>query len=84
MERNSAHGPNFHQMDFFFAKQFATGARSNVEFRLEVFNMFDTVNFANPGGTLNAAIPATPGPGEHASSRARRTPRQRRDRRSAA
>ena len=61
MERNSVHGPNFHQMDFFFAKQFATGARSNVEFRLEVFNMFNTTNFANPGGTLTAAIPANPG-----------------------
>jgi hypothetical protein len=61
MERNSVHGPTFNQMDFFFAKQFATGARSNVEFRLEVFNMFDTANFANPGGTLSAAIPATPG-----------------------
>ena len=61
MERNSLHGPNFHQMDFFFAKQFATGARSNMEFRLEVFNMFNTTNFANPGGTLNAAVPANPG-----------------------
>jgi hypothetical protein len=61
MERNSVHGPTFNQIDFFFAKQFNTGARSNVEFRLEVFNMFDTANFANPSGTLNAAIPASPG-----------------------
>ena len=28
---------------------------------MEVFNLFNTVNFANPGGTLNAAIPATVG-----------------------
>jgi hypothetical protein len=61
MERNAVHGPTFDQIDFFFAKQFHTGARSNVEFRLEIFNMFDTANFANPSGTLNAAIPATPG-----------------------
>ena len=61
MERNSVHGPNFRQTDFFFSKEFATGGRSNVEFRMEVFNLFDTVNFANPGGTLNAAIPATVG-----------------------
>jgi hypothetical protein len=61
MERNSLHGPNFKQVDFFFSKQFATGGRSNVEFRAEIFNLFDTVNFANPGGTLNAAIPATVG-----------------------
>jgi hypothetical protein len=61
MERNSVHGPNFSQTDFFFSKQFATGGSSNVEFRMEVFNLFDTVNFANPGGTLNAAIPANVG-----------------------
>ena len=33
------------------------GGRSNVEFRGEVFNLFDTVNFANPIGTLPQAIP---------------------------
>jgi len=61
MERNSIHGPNFKQTDFFFSKEFTTGGRSNVEFRMEVFNLFDSVNFANPGGTLNAAVPATVG-----------------------
>ena len=61
MERNSVHGPNFRQTDFFFSKEFSTGGRSNLQFRMEVFNLFDTVNFANPGGTLNAAIPATVG-----------------------
>ena len=61
MERNSIHGPNFRQTDFFFSKEFSTGGRSNLQFRMEVFNLFDTVNFANPGGTLNAAVPATVG-----------------------
>ncbi len=61
MERNALHGPSFRQMDFFFSKEFATGGRSNAEFRVEVFNLFNTVNFANPGGTLNAAIPASAG-----------------------
>ena len=61
MERNSIHGPSFQQVDFFFAKHFRLGGRSDLEFRGEVFNLFNTVNFANPGGTLNAAIPATPG-----------------------
>jgi hypothetical protein len=60
MERNSVHGPNFRQFDFFVSKQFSTG-RGNIEFRAEIFNLFNTVNFANPGGTLNAAIPTTPG-----------------------
>ena len=48
-------------MDFFFAKHFRLGGRSDLEFRGEVFNLFNTTNFFNPGGTLNAAIPATPG-----------------------
>ncbi len=61
MERNSVHGPNFRQMDMFFSKKLVAGGRRNVEFRVEVFNLFDTVNFGNPGGTLNAATPATPG-----------------------
>jgi hypothetical protein len=61
MERNSVHGPGFTQTDFFFSKAFATAGRSNIELRMEVFNLFNTVNFANPGGTLNAAIPATAG-----------------------
>ena len=61
MERNSLHGPTFRQMDFFVSKQFPTGGRSNVEFRLEVFNLLNTVNFANPGGTIATAIPATVG-----------------------
>src|SRR6185436_20758459 len=61
LERNSIHGPNFKQTDFFFSKQFQTGGRSNVQFRVEVFNMFNTVNFSNPVGTLPLAIPANPG-----------------------
>ena len=57
LERNSIHGPGFKQVDFFFAKHFATGGRTNLEFRGEVFNLFNTVNFANPIGTLPQAIP---------------------------
>jgi hypothetical protein len=59
LERNSIHGPRFKQVDIFFAKHFELGGRSNVEFRAEVFNLLDTVNFANPVGTLPQAIPTT-------------------------
>ena len=59
LERNSIHGPNFKQADFFFAKHFNTGSRTELEFRGEVFNLFDTVNFANPVGTLPLALPST-------------------------
>jgi hypothetical protein len=58
LERNSLHGPNFRQIDFFFAKHFDIG-RTNLEFRGEVFNLFDTVNFSNPVGTLPQAIPTS-------------------------
>jgi hypothetical protein len=57
LERNKIHGPSFRQADFFFAKHFAVGGRRDLEFRGELFNMFNTVNFANPAGTLPQAIP---------------------------
>jgi hypothetical protein len=57
LERNSIHGPNFKQVDFFFAKHFSAGGSRDVEFRGEVFNLFDTVNFASPVGTLPNALP---------------------------
>ena len=60
LERNSIRGPNFKQVDFFFAKRFALLGRRGVEFRGEVFNLFNTVNFQNPGTTiLPSVIPAT-------------------------
>jgi hypothetical protein len=57
LERNSIHGPSFRQIDLFFAKHFGIG-RTDLELRGEVFNLFDTVNFSNPVGTLPQAIPA--------------------------
>ena len=59
LERNAIHGPDFKQVDFFFAKHFSTGGRTEVEFRGEIFNLFDTVNFANPVGTLPLALPTS-------------------------
>ena len=56
LERNSVHGPNFRQLDIFFSKHFAFGPRQNVEFRAEVFNLFNTVNYALPVGLLPQAI----------------------------
>ncbi|MEP7118668.1 MAG: hypothetical protein ABI880_13850, partial [Acidobacteriota bacterium] len=57
LERNALHGPMFKQADLFFAKHFSLGGRRDAEFRAEIFNLFDTVNFANPVGTLPQAIP---------------------------
>jgi len=57
LERNSLHGPGTKQLDAFFSKHFRTGGRTDIEFRTEVFNVFNTANFANPVGTLPQAIP---------------------------
>src|SRR5262249_11370018 len=59
LERNSIHGPGFHQTDFFFSKHFAAGGSRDFEFRGEIFNLFNTVNFTNPVGTLPQAIPTS-------------------------
>jgi hypothetical protein len=57
LERNSIHGPNFKQVDLVIAKKFPLTGSSNAEFRTEIFNIFDTVNFASPVGSLPQAIP---------------------------
>ena len=60
LERNAIHGPSFWQVDMFFAKHFPVGGRNNVEIRGELFNLFNTVNYQNPGTTiLPSATPAT-------------------------
>jgi hypothetical protein len=58
LERNSLHGPNFRQVDIVAAKHFPFAGPRNFEFRIEVFNLFNTTNFANPAGVLPLALPA--------------------------
>ena len=59
LERNSIHGPNFHQVDFVASKHVPIGGIRNLEFRVEVFNVFNTANFASPAGTLPLVLPAS-------------------------
>jgi len=54
LSRNALRGPDFHQFDLAFQKQFGLGESRNVEFRAEFFNIFNQTNFANPGSTLAA------------------------------
>ena len=58
LERNALHGPSFRQMDLVIAKKVPVGGRANGELRLEVFNIFNQTNFANPGATLANALPS--------------------------
>ena len=50
--RNRIHGPRFFQQDVIVAKKFAVTESFNVEFRTEVFNIFNVTNFANPPAQL--------------------------------
>jgi hypothetical protein len=56
--RNQLSGPNFRQVDVILAKRFRFTETMNVEFRTEVFNIFNQTNFANPSTTLNNALPS--------------------------
>ncbi|MBI3492311.1 MAG: TonB-dependent receptor [Acidobacteria bacterium] len=58
LERGSLHGPAFSQIDLVIAKHFPFAITRNVEFRMEVFNLFDTANFSNPAATLANVLPS--------------------------
>jgi carboxypeptidase family protein len=55
--RNYLRGPNFQQFDLILNKRFKLSERTNLEFRTEVFNIFNRANFDIPGSRLNLALP---------------------------
>ena len=56
--RNLLRGPHQNNVDFSVIKRFRFLETKSVEFRTEFFNLFNTVNYANPISDLNA-VPAT-------------------------
>jgi hypothetical protein len=50
--RNQIHGPRFVQQDLIVAKKFFIRESTNIEFRAEVFNLFNITNFSNPPAQL--------------------------------
>src|SRR4029077_20149804 len=58
LERWSVHGPNFYQVDAVVAKRVGPSRGPSGELRLEVFNVFNTTNFAGIVGTLPNALPS--------------------------
>jgi len=58
LSRNALKGPNFQQFDLILAKRFPIKESTHLEFRSEFFNIFNRANFANPGSTLNSALPS--------------------------
>src|SRR5262249_36537102 len=57
LARNALRGPGFNQFDLIFNKRFRITESSNIEFRTEIFNIFNKANFAVPSTTLNNALP---------------------------
>ncbi|HJP93797.1 MAG TPA: carboxypeptidase regulatory-like domain-containing protein [Pyrinomonadaceae bacterium] len=57
LARNALRGPNFKQFDLVFNKRFPLTESTNLEFRTEIFNIFNNTNFAVPATTLNNALP---------------------------
>jgi hypothetical protein len=51
--RNVLRGPRQTNVDFSIIKRFPFGEARNLEFRVEFFNLFNHVNFANPISNLN-------------------------------
>ncbi|HVF57602.1 MAG TPA: TonB-dependent receptor [Pyrinomonadaceae bacterium] len=56
LARNALRGPDFKQFDLVVTRRFPLTETVNVEFRTEVFNIFNRTNFANPSATLNNAL----------------------------
>jgi hypothetical protein len=57
LPRNALHGPGFWQQDLILNKRIPLTERVKLEFRTEVFNIFNHPDFANPASTLNVALP---------------------------
>lgn len=56
--RNFLSGPKFQQIDIVLNKKFRFTETTNLEFRTEIFNIFNRANFDLPGTRLNLALPS--------------------------
>jgi hypothetical protein len=62
--RNSLRGPGYFQLDLSGMKNFAITERVTMQFRADIFNIFNHPNFENPSGGICTAVnaPAPPVP----------------------
>jgi hypothetical protein len=56
---NEVRGPNFSQLDFALAKNFIVGDKLKIQIRGEAFNIFNHVNFNDPGSKGIAPLTST-------------------------
>ena len=52
------HGPGLTQLDFTLHKRFDLPERLNLEFRAELYNIFNRANFSNPPAVLPNGLPS--------------------------
>jgi len=52
--RDAIYGPGFADIDFSVFKQTPITERIGTEFRVEIFNLTNHINWANPGATLTS------------------------------
>jgi hypothetical protein len=57
LSRNALRGPSFQQADLIFNKRIPVAESVKLEFRTEIFNLFNQANFAPPSSTLNVGLP---------------------------
>ena len=56
LERGDIRGPSFRQLDLVLVKGIPMGGTTQLDLRFEVFNLFNTINYALPSGRLNNAL----------------------------
>ena len=55
LERNALYGPGFKSIDLSVFKTTKLSRGASVQLRLEMFNLFNTINWANPGASLGTS-----------------------------
>ena len=55
LERNALYGPGFRSVDLSLFKTTKLSGGASVQLRLEMFNAFNTINWANPGASVAAS-----------------------------
>ncbi|MEO6390586.1 MAG: TonB-dependent receptor, partial [Pyrinomonadaceae bacterium] len=62
--RNILRGPRQFNVDLSMSKRFALGEARSIEMRAEFFNLFNTVNYANPASNFGSASQIDPVTGQ--------------------
>ena len=59
MGRNALPGPDLSQLDLTLHKRFPITEKVNLQFRAEIYNLFNHANLSNPAATLSAGLPGS-------------------------